>query len=557
MADPVTKSPPAARAALLTLAFVALVLPVCYSLLTPYVPDGHDTLEYLTRQVEFDRNIRAGIWFPQWAPDLAHGAGEPLFEFNPPIIYYLAEFWRLLGTNFIVAINLACVLLVIASAFGMFLLGRLYFGSRGGWLAAAAFLYAPYFAVNLYVRGALAEFAAFPFFAFALYGFGAYAKRKKLGYLLVGASAYAGVLLSHNGSALFFTPPLLAFFVLTAYREWRVLMNDVLGWLLGLGVGACVWLPSLADRKYVLIERVLEGYSRYSNHYVYWHQFVSKVWGYGKSVPGDQDMLSFSLGWTHLVLVLLAFALALKFRKVASWGWLWFFTAMTAFLCFLMTSASAGIWDRVPLLQYVAFPWRLLGPACFCVALLVASLAPAMEQLRWKNTVFVAALALLIVPNFRHNRPFQYRAENMAQWTPTRISERGIEATTLFEYVPRTVKAWPAYNPRGFWVESGDGDVRVTTRGVASWAGEVHASQPTTIDLAVTWYPGWTVLVDGARAQAGPADPTGLVRVTIPPGTHHVEAALKRTWPRWLGQAISCVALLTMSLLGAISLRRH
>jgi hypothetical protein len=46
---------------------------------------------------------------------------------------------------------------------GMFLLARLYFGDAGGWLGAAAYLYAPYFAVDLYVRSAMEEFAAFPF----------------------------------------------------------------------------------------------------------------------------------------------------------------------------------------------------------------------------------------------------------------------------------------------------------------------------------------------------------------------------------------------------------
>lgn len=558
MADPVTKIRSAGRVALLTLAFVVLVLPVCYSLLTPYVPDGHDTLEYLPRQVEFDRNIRAGIWFPQWAPDLVRGAGEPLFEFNPPMIYYLAEFWHLLGLGFVPAINLACVVLVVASAVGMFLLGRLYFGSRGGWLAAAAFLYAPYFAVNLYVRGALAEFAAFPFYAFALYGFGAYAKRKKIGYLLLGALAYAGVLFSHNGAALFFTPLLLAFFALIAYEDWRRLRSGVFGWLLGLGLGACVWLPSLAERKYVLLERLLEGYLRYSNHFVYWHQFVSGVWGYGKSVPGDQDTLSFSLGWSHVVLVLLAFALAVLYRKTATWRWLWFFAGATLVYCFLMTSESERIWDRVSLLQFLEFPWRLLGVACLCVALLVAALAPLLDALpRGRNVAFAAALALLIVPNFRHNRPVQYRAENLAQWSSTRISERGIEATTAFEYVPRWVKAWPIYNPQGYSIVSGDGEVQMTTRRVTAWGADVHASQPMTLDLAVTWYPGWTVQVDGERVQAGPADPTGLIRVEVPSGTHHVDAAFKRTWPRWLGQAISWVSLVTLLLLAAIELRRN
>jgi len=190
---------------------VALSLPVCLSLFTTRLPQGHDALEYLPRLVEFHENVSHGILLPRWAPDLSRGNGQPLFLFNPPLIYYLGEGWHLLGFDFVTAMNLSCIVIVLASACSMFLLGRLYFGDAGGWLAAAAYLYAPYFSVNLYVRSALAEFTAFPFFALALFGFGS-------GRLVVGAMGYAGVLCSHPPAAVLFTPLLVAFLCFTAWR---------------------------------------------------------------------------------------------------------------------------------------------------------------------------------------------------------------------------------------------------------------------------------------------------------------------------------------------------
>lgn len=553
--DPAPPRRTAARSALLVIAFAALVLPVCWSLLTSYLIDGHDTTEYLMRTVEFDRNIRAGVLFPQWAPDFVRGTGEPFFVFNPPLVYALPDFLHLLGANFILAINLATVVVIVASAIGMFLLGRLYFGALGGWLGTAAFLYAPYFAVELYVRSALAEFFAFPFYAFALYGFGAYAKCRKSHYLLLGSVAYAGVLLSHNAAALFFTPMLLGFFMLTAAseRSWRVLLNDGLAMLLGIGVGACVWIPALLERPYVNLQRLTEGFLNYTIHFVYWHQFASRVWGYGTSIPGDQDRLSFSLGWTHLALVLAVFVLSVRFRRVANWRWLGFFAGITIVFCFLMTSASLWIWDHVSLLQYTGYPWRMLGPTCLCIALMVAALGPLLEQLRWRKAAFAATLAVLIAPNILHNRPLRYRAENLAEWSPTRLSIRGIEPSTVFEYVPRWVRLFPIYNPRGVWFVSGDATVDVGVRTPISWSGEVAAKTPTTLDLAVAWYPGWTVMIDGRQASATPADPTGLVRVTVPPGTHLVQAVFRRTWDRLMGQIVSLASILTILLLALSS----
>src|SRR5262249_56920233 len=101
---------------------------------------------------------------PRWAPDLGNGGGQPLFLFTPPLIYYLAEIWYLLGCQTTTAYNLACVVIIVASAVFMRLLGQLYFGRAGGWLAAAAYIYSPYFHVDPFFRQTLARFSAFSFF---------------------------------------------------------------------------------------------------------------------------------------------------------------------------------------------------------------------------------------------------------------------------------------------------------------------------------------------------------------------------------------------------------
>ena len=149
---------------------VALILPVCLPLLSSQEVSGGDTFVYIPRLVEFHENIRNGIWLPRWAPDLGQGEGQPLFLFVPPLVYYFGEFWHLLGFDFASALECVTVATVVIAAFSMFFLGRLLFGSSGGWLAAAAYIYAPYFDVDLYVRRALGEFQAFAFYPIAIYG---------------------------------------------------------------------------------------------------------------------------------------------------------------------------------------------------------------------------------------------------------------------------------------------------------------------------------------------------------------------------------------------------
>lgn len=537
---------------------VLLSLPVILSLASAQLPEGHDATEYLPRMVEFHENIRHGILLPRWAPDLSHGTGQPLFLYNPPMFYYLGEFWHLVGFDFVRSMNLACIAIVLASAAGMFLLGRLYFGDIGGWLAAAAYLYAPYFAVNLYVRTAWAEFTAFPFFAFALYGFGAYAKTGARKYLLIGAAAYAGVFASHNAAALVFTPVLMAFIALTALlaRSWSLLRKQAMGFALGLALAAFIWIPGVAMNQLVHIETLMQGRSQYTNHFVYLHQLVDSPWGYGFSVPGDQDGMSFSLGWSHLLIAIVAAIAIGKSRKQLEKAWVWFFIGATAILSMMMLTDVQPIWDHVQLLQFLAFPWRLLGPASLALAALIAAFAAALAAFgRWRTAAFAGAMILLIAPNLSHFQPKQFRDIDEAFWSPQQIAERGIEVTSFAEYRPKAMDSVPPFNARAGAVVSGYGDVEQTAKSPEFWAGVIHAQTPATVELTLAYFPAWSLLVDDKPAAARAADRSGLLRFDVAPGEHRVSVRWTRTKPMWIGDLASLLALCVF-IVAAIPLRR-
>jgi hypothetical protein len=525
---------------------VLLALPVCISLLNSRLPEGHDATEYIPRMVEFHESIRTGVLLPRWAPDLSHGIGQPLFLYNPPMFYYTAEFWHLLGFDFVRSMNLACIALVLASAAGIFLLGRLYFGDTGAWLAAAAYLYAPYFATNLYVRTAWAEFAAFPFFAFALYGFGAYSKSGSRKFLLIGAAAYAGVLASHNAAALLFTPVLLGFIALTSWlaRSWTIARNQALGVALGLALSAFVWIPGVVMNQVVHLEALMEGATRYSNHFVYLHQLIDSPWGYGFSVPGDQDGMSFSLGWSHLLIAAIAVVMIAKSRREVERAWVWYFAGAVAILSMMMLQDVAPIWDRVRLLQYIAFPWRILGPTALALAALIAAFGAALPRFeRWKTPAFAVAMILLIVPNLSHFQPRQFRDIDERFWSPQEIAERGLEVTTFGEYRPKAVNVLPPFDPRPAEVVAGYAEVQQTAKSPKFWAGLVKARSNATVELRLAYFPTWSVFVDDRPVDARAADRSGLLRFDVAPGDHRVAVRWTRTMAMWIADGISLLAL--------------
>ncbi len=551
--------PVAARQPLIVGAGLLLLsLPVCIPLLTSGVLWGHDGFVYFPRLVEVHENIAHGILLPRWAPDLGRGTGQPLFLFHPPMIYYLGEFWHLMGLDFVAAMNLACVVIVVASAVSMFLLARLYFGGAGGWLGAAAYLYAPYFAVDLYVRSAMEEFAAFPFFALALFGFGAFALRRQRRYWLTGVASYACLVACHFPAALLFTPLLLAFLAFTAWHErsWRILAIQAGSFLLALGLSAFIWGPALWARQYAAMNRAIEGNGRYADHLVYLHQLFYSPWGYGLSLPGPNDGMSFAIGWSHLLLVALVWIWVSRNPKLADRPLLRFFGGAAVALCILMLQDAIWLWDRVPLLQNVQLPWRLLGPVAICVAMLIAPLGPLLASTpRWRTCGMAAAMALLIVPNLSHLHPRQSTDVDLRFWTPLRLATRGFETTTMAEVEPRWIRGLPAYLPVAATVLSGDAEILSPGRTPFAWSSTVNAKNASTIEMNTAWFPGWRVRIDGSEAPAGPGTQTGLITFAVPQGEHSVEVQYGRTPPEKAAAGASIAALILTIVLAVYSSR--
>jgi len=102
---------------------------------------------------------------------LGYNLGYPIFNFYAPLPYYAGALIYLAGLSAIESTKIIFILSMLLSSFSMFILGRHI--SRSNIIAlamATLYLYAPYHAVNLYVRGALSELWAFAFFPFLILG---------------------------------------------------------------------------------------------------------------------------------------------------------------------------------------------------------------------------------------------------------------------------------------------------------------------------------------------------------------------------------------------------
>jgi hypothetical protein len=514
---------------------------------------GHDHLEYLPRNVEFWRALMDGQLLPRWAPDLSGGHGEPFFSFNPPVIYYLSALFHALRFSFVASENLACLVLLLLAGLGMYLLAGDFIGPRGGLVSATAYLFAPYLHSRLYVSHALADFSAFAPLPLAFWGLHRFAEGGRYRFLLAGSLSMALLQLSSNPAALmtFAALGLLLVWLAWGQRSSRLLLRGAWCLALGLGLSAFFWLPALVERDLVHTHRLLESFLNYRNHFAYLHQLVWSSWGYGVSVPGPRDGMSFAVGSVHLALAAVSLLLIRPINAASKRaGQMVTFCLVLLMLgVFFSIYESQFLWDRLALLQYLEYPWRFLTLVALSTAFLCGSplLLLAPGQYRLANGLAAVLIGGLLLFNFSHARPEKFTEVTDADFTPEKIAGRYIAVTTAREYEPIWVSerpSTPAREPVAF--VAGQGRVAVTKRSPTELEFRAQIADEARLRINTFYFPGWTLSVNGITRPIDRSSSQGVMELSLEQGDHWVWLTFGDTPVRLWSARLSLLALLLL-----------
>ena len=545
----------AAAATLLACAVVAL-----HPLFRGRLVAGHDATEYPPRLVEMARVVGEGHLPPIWAPDLGAGHGQPLFEFAPPLVYAAALPLYVLGLRLADSLQLGLAALFLLGAVAAYRIGRRLEASRTAALGGAvAWLLSPYVALDLFVRAAFAEAAAVAVLPLALLGVLQAMDRRTPWRLAFGAAAVALVPLAHNGAALLALPALALVAGLaggaallrkdadrpgTAVARVGPLAAGGAVLAFGLGLAAYFWLPAFLEKGLVHTDRLRQGPLHWGAHFASPLQLLWSDWGYGLSVPGTGDGMSFGLGPAHLVLGLGGLWLAVRDPRPRRRALAIAFAAAAAAGAWLSTEWAAPIWTHVEALQYLAYPWRaLILPGLFLPLLAVF----AFDAVGPRTRATFAVVLLLV--NLPHTEPQGFLQFDDEFYAPRSIASRGLNTTTMEEYEPSWVVTRPAYDARGLFGVTGPLDVAEVLRGAARQEYSVRSPADTIVETTTFFYPGWSVTVDGAPRTVWPVPVRGTMRFDLPAGDHQVVLTLGQTAARRLGLTVT---LWSLSVLAAV-----
>lgn len=530
--------------------FVTVVcLPVFFLLVRPGFYPMHDDFQVI-RTFEMDKCLKDGQFPCRWVPDMGFGYGYPEFNYYAPLPYYLIELIHLTGFSILDSVKVFIVLITLISAFGMFFLARYLWKSEvGAALSTILYLYLPFRAVDIYVRGAVPELTAMAVMPFIFLFAAKVVAGKPRSVFWFGVSL-AVLFLSHNIATLIITPLVgLWVLVLTVRnKNWQRFKGAAAGLLIGIGLSAFFLLPAWFEKGFVHIETLTSGYFNYLAHFVSLKQMLfSNHWGYGASQLGANDDISLSTGITHWLAALTAVVTVLIYRQGTRLTAVLFFFGVGIVSLFFMHERSSFIWTGLPVLAFIQFPWRFLGVAGFSFSLAGGALGLIPRKfVKWPMVGVIALATFVLYISF-----FQPK-----QWLDITDSQKltGLEWTkaitaSLYDYLPTSAKKGPDFEAAQEPATK-TGNVKIVSgeKGTDWQKWKIDSvSENSVVELQIYYFPNWIVKVDGREVQVDYNNPNGLMDVSLSEGTHEVEARLADTKLRSTSNIISMLAVIPLA----------
>jgi hypothetical protein len=576
------------------LLIVGLSIIVIVPLLLPGFILTHDMYFPLFRLYGMEQCFNEGQIPPRWVSSFALGYGYPFFNFYAPFAYYLAYLFHLVGFGYVYSIHATIIFGFIFGGIGTyFWVKEILKNKLAAVLSVVVYLYFPYHLVQVYVRGDISEFIATAFFSWVLFFFhkilhcpssegvalpkmlqldsvreynslttdGERAKFSNRTWYLCGASiTYAAVILSHNIMAMVFTAFFLAYIIfLLVIKKQNCLLPTaycLLGLLFGLGLSAYFWLPALAEKQFVSIQSLVAA-ADYRNHFVTLFDLINPRWGLGGSEAGALNRMSVQVGLAPILfsltsLLLISYKSNLNLSQNEK-NWYWFSWIMLLILMFLMLPISKPIWEIIPMMKYILYPWRLLALIAlplallsgYCIILIRAKQASPLPYAIIAITITIALSSIYLrhrsipVPETALTPEFIWNCES---------AQKSYGTTMSNEYLPQTVSRMPKeFTHDQISVIAGEIDIQPQTISGIKRIWNLDITSPGIIRLNTFYFPGWQVYLDGKKYPVE-TDGTGKMLLAVSEGQHTIKLLFENTFPRKVGNYVSLISLVFLIL---------
>lgn len=543
---------------------------------------GHDFDFHLVSWLDAQQSWRQGILYPHWSPSANFGAGEPRFIFYPPLSWMLGA-----ALGFVLswkAVPIALTYLCLAgTGLATRALARQALSEGPATLAGCAALFSGYALFTAYERSDFGELMGgfwIPLLLlFILRDRSPHAPALRRA--LDGSAAPLAIVLA---GAWLSNPPLgvMASYLLAAValllavlrRTGAPLLRAGVAAAFGLGLASFYIVPAAVEQRWVDIRQATDdpGYQ------------VENNWLFARHADPalelhDLELLKASAIATTMLAVAVSGALVCwgrhRFRGNARW---WIpLTLIPAGVLFLQFPLSDPLWNLLPKLRFLQFPWRWLVVLEAPMGIFFAS-AIWIARRRWRLLVlFVSTAAFATATLFAGFSFFQVCDEDDAVAGMLSVYHAGTGFEGTDEYAPPGAdnSLLPMGLPEACLAPSpypalgqGPADSPLT------WSPDQHSCDSTFpaaptpgkaaaehlrviaspghdgfLILHLRSYPAWQVRINGQRAQGLPQRADGLIALPVAAGPTTITADWTTTRDVQISRGLTALAFLLVTLL--------
>lgn len=385
-------------------------------------------------------------------------------------------------------------------------------------------------------------------------------------YIVVAGFFYGLLIVTHNITSFTASIFLLLLFLLPPY-SWLIARRFAVAGAIGLGLSAFFWLPVLLEQKYTILSSVDFVTEQYKSNFLNPLQIggIQKIpWGFKPPLLGiglflgligstilyfssasgmnrrRRELLSDKFGVSSSRLSRASFARTIFDNPV------YFFSIVGSILSLILIwSISRPLWDVLPYMRFMQFPWRYLS---ILTVFSVLSIALFLQHIR-RFWLRVLLGILLIIPSVTlyhsYLRPTTYTFIGKYY-----AEDRCRSTSWAQEQLPRWVIACLPKNHTLPIVEPMSTGLSITSLQVANNGRSIKLTTQGSGLLLIRkyFYPAWKATVDERHAPVQTEGIHGLMRIAVPPGTHRVHVQLQ-SLPLWrFGNLISVLTALSLLL---------
>jgi hypothetical protein len=550
---------------------------------------GHDMGFHMLSWVDAEHQMRNGTLYPHWTTPAAWNAGEPRFVFYPPLSWMLGALLVGVAHTLHLPTSVAPMLYIwialAAAGFAMHHLVRHFVSPRAAVIAAALYLANPYMLFNAFERSAFAELLAAAWIPLLLL---AVLRERPT---VRGIAVPIALLWLTNAPAAvmgcYMFGLLAALRVLVSLVRSRrgespasglgLVATSLFGAALGLVLPAFYLLPAAYERRFVQVDMAMIGNMRFQDNFLF-----------DRTADAAHNIVNHTVSWLAIVLLVLAVAVLSAIflgresrRTDSSSSFVSVSLAiLTLLITFLLVPLSTPLWNHVPELAFLQFPWRLLTILAVVLCLAVALLLG--RRLKNTGSSWGAATLTLLLPLLLSAMGYHLYAQgcdpsDMPGFIDAIVaSHHGVMPTD--EYTPLNADndVLRTDNP-GYWLAAMPGAPAPNTHPTAAELNPslltddaepplnqtvstpaprdffLNLPEPKYLILNLRDYPNWDVTGCGEDTMEcehypQPKRDDGLIALELPRGKREIRILWQRTWDQNAGLALSLISLLALAL---------